>query len=35
VTGPDWGDFAGLVGDVKVRSESAERVFVGIGPADA
>jgi hypothetical protein len=36
VRGPDWGDVADdLVGDVKVRSSSAEPVFVGIGPADA
>jgi hypothetical protein len=35
VSGPNWGDVLDdLVGDVKVRSVSAEPVFVGIGPAD-
>ena len=36
VTGPNWGNVLDdVVGDVKVRSDSAQRLFVGIGPAAA
>ena len=36
VRGLDWSNtFDDLIGDVKVRSDSAQPLFVGIGPADA